>query len=258
MPDFAKALRALTKPGEIGDLTPGVRPLVSRGVVNACSFSLAEQLQFLRSCPGSVLPAGDVHSNALGSHYYIDVVYPEDHFHGKVRLSRLSSRDLEYLMKLMREKGSVPHRDRIVFLDTETTGVQGGTGICPFLVGIGCFEGEDFHVAQYFIRDFDEEPSMLLALAKRLRDFELVVTYNGTAFDIPLMETRFALARLDSPFESMSHFDLLFTTRKLWRNEHGSCQLVTLEREMLSFLQGSDIPGAMIPRAYFDYLQRRA
>jgi hypothetical protein len=158
----------------------------------------------------------------------------------------------------MRERGITPQRDRIVFLDTETTGVQGGTGICPFLVGLGYVAGDEFQMVQFFIRDFDEEPSMLLALAELLQEFELVVTYNGAAFDIPLLETRFTLARLDSPFERMSHFDLLFTARKLWRNGHGSCRLAALERELLSFMRGPDIPGAEIPRVYFDYLQRRA
>jgi uncharacterized protein len=241
MPDFAKALK---------QLEGGRRP----------RFSLAEQLRFLKPRPATratVLPPGEVRSNALGTYYHTEVAYPEDHFHGKVRLGRFSSADLGYLMQLMREKGRVPPRDRIVFLDTETTGIQGGTGMCPFLVGIGYFAEDDFHMAQYFIRDFDEEPSMLLALIEDLQHFDLAITYNGLAFDIPLLDTRFTLARLDNPLQSMSHFDLLFTARKLWRNGHGSCRLVALEREMLSFMRGPDIPGAMIPRAYFDYLQRR-
>jgi hypothetical protein len=144
-----------------------------------------------------------------------------------------------------------------VFLDTETTGIQGGAGTCPFLVGLGYFDDGDFRLVQFFIRDFDEEPSMLSALAELLSDFELVVTYNGAAFDIPLLETRFTLARMDSPFANMSHYDLLFTARKLWRHGHGSCRLAALERELVSFMRGPDIPGALIPRAYFDYLQRR-
>src|SRR6185436_1815871 len=98
---------------------------------------------------------------------------------------------------------------------------------------------------------------MLLALGELLARFELVVTYNGAAFDIPLLETRFTLARLDSPFQRMSHFDFLFTARRLWRNGHGSCRLVALEREMISFMRGPDVPGSMIPRVYFDYLQRK-
>ncbi len=129
--------------------------------------------------------------------------------------------------------------------------------MCPFLVGLGYFGGDEFQVVQFFIRDFDEEPSMLLALEELLRTFDLVVTYNGAAFDIPLLDTRFTLARLENPFVGMSHFDLLFTARRLWRNGHGSCRLVALETEMLSFMRGPDVPGAMIPRAYFDYLQRR-
>jgi uncharacterized protein YprB with RNaseH-like and TPR domain len=160
-------------------------------------------------------------------------------------------------MSLMKEKGNVPPRDRIVFLDTETTGMQGGAGMCPFLVGLGSFIGDDFHMLQYFIRDFDEEPSMLYALGELLSRYELVVTYNGAAFDLPLLETRFTLARLDSPFQNMSHLDLLFTARRLWRNGHGSCRLIALEREMLSFFRGPDVPGSMIPRVYFDYLQQR-
>jgi len=205
----------------------------------------------------NVLPPGEVHSNGLGSHYFIHATYADDYFHGKVRLGRLSSADLESLMRLTRHEGCAPDRDRIVFLDTETTGIQGGTGMCPFLVGIGYFAGDEFHMVQYFIRDFDEEPSMLWALGEQLRQFDLVVTYNGAAFDIPLLETRFTLARLDHPFEAMSHYDLLFTTRKRWRQGHGSCRLAALEREMISFMRGPDVPGSMIPRVYFDYLERR-
>src|SRR5262249_30657610 len=156
------------------------------------------------------LPWGEVHSNPFGSHYCTHAVYPEGYFHGKVRLGRLCSSDLGSLMSLMRERRVPPERDRIVFLDTETTGMQGGSGICPFLVGLGFFAGDDFHMIQYFIRDFDEEPSMLLALQEQLQRFELAITYNGAAFDLPLLDTRFTLARLENPFQGLSHFDLLF------------------------------------------------
>jgi uncharacterized protein YprB with RNaseH-like and TPR domain len=248
MPDFAKALRGMERGLTVSAPPPATtdwKSQLAKYVV--AGFS-----------PRSSLPSGEIQSNKCGAHYITRAAYTHDYFHGRVRLSRLSSPDLDFLLRLMREKGLTPHRERIVFLDTETTGVQGGTGICPFLVGLGYLAGDDFQMVQFFIRDFDEEPSMLFALAELLQEFELVVTYNGAAFDIPLLETRFTLARLDSPFERMSHFDLLFTARKLWRNGHGSCRLAALERELLSFLRGPDIPGAEIPRAYFDYLQRRA
>jgi len=253
MPDFGKALKTI-RGGRNGSGD------FARQFAGVGSLSLAEQLHLLRSSRSSsvhTLPPGELRSNASGSHYFIENVYPEDYFHGKVRLSRFCSPDLQSLLALMRETGTVPSRDRIVFLDTETTGLQGGTGMCPFLIGIGYFSGDDFRMVQYFIRDFDDEPSMLLALAEQLRQFDLTVTYNGAAFDIPLLETRFTLARLDSPFEPMSHFDLLFTARKLWRHGHGSCRLTALERELISFLRGPDIPGAMIPRVFFEFVQRR-
>ena len=157
----------------------------------------------------------------------------------------------------MKQRAQPCSRERVIFLDTETTGMQGGTGMCPFLVGVGYFEGDDFRVDQFFIRDFDEESSMLAALCELLERFDLVVTYNGTTFDIPLLETRLTLARLDNPFQSRGHFDLLNTARRLWRNGHGSCRLVALERSVMSFLRGPDVPGSMIPRVYFDFLQHR-
>jgi hypothetical protein len=107
---------------------------------------------------------------------------------------------------------------------------------------------------QYFIRDFDEEPSMLHALGKLIERFRLVVTYNGSTFDIPLLESRFILARFENAFSGMPHLDLLTGARRLWRNGHGSCRLVALEREIVSFLRGPDIPGSLIPRVYFDFV----
>src|SRR5215831_19136694 len=242
MPDFGKALRGIER---------GLKPAATDWKSALANYMIAG------FNPRSILPPGETQSTRLGSHYLIRASYPHDHFHGKVRLNRLSSADLESLIHLMGEKTAVPHRNRIVFLDTETTGMHGGTGMCPFLVGLGYFEEDDFQMVQFFIRDFDEEPSMLLALGELLSRFELVITYNGAAFDIPLLETRFTLARLENPFAAMPHFDLLFTARKLWRNGHGSCRLAALERELVAFMRGPDVPGALIPRAYFDYLQRR-
>ncbi len=258
MTDFARALKQLRDRDRQPYLT---------GISPAANLSLSTQLQFLKSRTLSytpvesrtraVLPAGSVQSTPYGNHYIVQKVYSDGYEHGKVRLSRFATADLQRLMELMKQRAAACDRDRIIFLDTETTGVHGGTGMCPFLVGVAHFSGNDFRMIQYFIRDFDEEPSMLYALGELLKDFDLVITYNGASFDIPLLETRFTLARLDSPFERMSHFDLLNTARRLWRNGHGSCRLVSLER-LLAFVRGEDVPGSMIPRVYFDYLQRRA
>ena len=257
MPDFAKALR---------QLRPAAHPQRELFQTGNPATSLSAQLQFLKArvnrqaMPGistsEQLPEGREEATSAGRHYVVQSVYEGQYFHGKVRLGRFSCSDLERLVSIMRAKPGVPDRSEILFLDTETTGMQGGTGMCPFMVGLGYFVEDEFHMLQFFVRDFDEEPSMLHALGRMVERFRLIVTYNGAAFDIPLLETRFTLARLDNPFAGMAHFDLLASARRLWRNGHGSCRLVALEREIVSFLRGPDVPGAMIPRAYFDFLQQ--
>ena len=253
MPDFSKALRQL-RPGESAQR----RLFQSENPVS----SLVKQLAFmkgnsLRRSVSDTFFAGTEEVTPLGRHLVIRNVYGDDHYHGNVRPTRFSCADLQRFMVLMKTKGSVVSRDAIVFLDTETTGLQGGTGMVPFLVGLGYFEGDEFHSLQYFIRDFDEEPSMLLALGDLLQRFKLVVTYNGATFDLPLLETRFTMARLNSPFAEMAHLDLLPGARRLWRHGYGSCRLVALESSIVAFSRGPDIPGAMIPRSYFEFLQGR-
>ena len=231
-------------------------------------MSLSTQLGFMRNLryvPVSTgrglleqpsLPSGSEHSNMFGRHFQVRKTFTDDYYHGIVRLSRFAVPELQRLMELMRQRATASDRDRICFLDTETTGIQGGTGMCPFMVGVGHFSGDDFQMIQFFMRDFDEEPSMLCALGELLGGFDLVITYNGATFDVPLLETRFTLARLDNPFERMGHFDLLNTARRLWRNGHGSCRLTALEK-LIMFMRGPDVPGAAIPRVYFDFVQHR-
>lgn len=209
----------------------------------------------LRRLSTMPLPEGREERNAAGAHYVVRREYPHDYVHGRVRLERADAGDFSRLLELGRVDCRVDDRERIAFLDTETTGISGGSGMCPFLVGVGFFRGDEFQVVQYFIRDFHEEPSMLEALGELMGHFDLLVTYNGLSFDVPLLDTRCILSRLDSPFERMAHFDLLFMARRLWRAGHGSCRLAALEEKILSFFRGPDIPGAMIPRAYFEYLR---
>jgi uncharacterized protein YprB with RNaseH-like and TPR domain len=253
MPDFSKALRQL-RPKD----SPQRQLFHAENPVS----SLGRQLAYLKmSSPRHVEDAAEIQGNeevtSLGRHFVVRNMYDSDHYHGSVRLARFSCEDLQRFMTLMRSRGTAGARDSMVFLDTETTGIQGGTGMVPFLVGLGFFEGDDFHMVQYFMRDFDEEPSMLLAIEELLRRFKMVVTYNGLSFDVPLLETRFTLARLNSPFENMAHLDLLTGARRLWRQAHGSCRLAALESRIVSFLRGHDIPGGMIPQAYFEFLQGR-
>ncbi|MCL6450927.1 MAG: ribonuclease H-like domain-containing protein [Acetobacteraceae bacterium] len=148
-----------------------------------------------------------------------------------------------------------------VFLDTETTGLAGGTGTLAFLVGLGWFEPCDgqpsaFVLRQYFVRDYPEEPAVLAALTRLWRPGWLLVTFNGLRFDWPLLETRWALNRMRPPSPA-GHLDVLRAARRLWRGRVGSCALSNLEAALLGLRREVDVPSYLIPSLYFDYLRRR-
>jgi len=142
-----------------------------------------------------------------------------------------------------------------VFLDTETTGLAGGSGTCAFLIGVGRITADGFRLRQFFMRDFHEEASALFALQAELESAQTLITYNGRAFDVPLLETRYRMNRTLPPFSALAHVDLLHGARRVWRFHLDSCRLVELEREIIGFERENDIPGDMIPAAYFDYLR---
>ncbi|WP_374712855.1 ribonuclease H-like domain-containing protein [Symbiobacterium terraclitae] len=144
---------------------------------------------------------------------------------------------------------------RAVFLDTETTGLAGGTGTYAFLVGLGFFEGDHFVVRQYFLRDYPEEEAMLAAIEADVAPFTCLVTFNGKSFDWPLLETRFRMARRRPPLAGAPHLDLLHPARRLWRDRLGSCSLQDLERNVLGEYRVGDVPGSQIPALYFEYLR---
>jgi uncharacterized protein YprB with RNaseH-like and TPR domain len=143
------------------------------------------------------------------------------------------------------------------FLDTETTGLAGGAGTAAFLVGVGRVTSDGFRVRQFFMRDYAEEASLLDALARHLAAFRVLITYNGRAYDQPLLETRYRLNRARPPFARMEHLDLLYGARRLWKLRFESCRLVDLEHQVLGVERQGDVPGALIPYLYFEYLRTR-
>jgi hypothetical protein len=142
-----------------------------------------------------------------------------------------------------------------LFLDTETTGLAGGTGTYAFLVGIAWWDAGGLQVEQFFMRDFGEEHSLLLALGERLRERPVLVTFNGKTFDWPLLETRYRMTRSIQSETLRAHLDLLHPARQLWRMRLQSVRLTELEKHILRWDRGPDLCGAMIPQLYFDYLR---
>ncbi len=147
---------------------------------------------------------------------------------------------------------------RALFIDTETTGLAGGTGTYAFLVGVGFVEGAEFVVRQYFIRDLSEEKAMMAALSELLAEYEWSVTYNGRSFDLPLLRTRFIMSRQRPRIDHMGHLDLLHSARRLWGRSPvavNGLSLGALEAALFAFERGLDVPGWQIPELYFEYLK---
>ncbi|HTR46923.1 MAG TPA: ribonuclease H-like domain-containing protein [Verrucomicrobiae bacterium] len=142
-----------------------------------------------------------------------------------------------------------------LFLDTETTGLAGGTGTYPFLVGIAWWDAGGLEVEQFFMREQSEEHSLLVALAERIAERPVLVTFNGKSFDWPLLETRYRMARVIRPPTLHAHLDFLHPARNLWRLRLGSVRLAELEKHVLGWHRGADVISELIPQFYFDYLR---
>jgi len=144
-----------------------------------------------------------------------------------------------------------------VFLDLETTGLAGGTGTVPFLVGLCFFENDTLKIVQYFLNDLAAESRMLEDLRQLLEEkkFTSVVSYNGKGFDLPLLETRFTLNRMRLSLGNLPHLDFLYSARHLWKHKYESCRLYELALNQLGVDRAEDIPSEEIPWRYFQYLR---
>jgi uncharacterized protein YprB with RNaseH-like and TPR domain len=160
--------------------------------------------------------------------------------------------------KKWREAADDP--EKWLFLDTETTGLAGGTGTYAFLIGIAWWDSGGMQVEQFLMRDFSEEHSVLQELAARLAERPVLVTFNGKTFDWPLLESRYLMTRCIQVPELAAHLDLLHPARAVWKLRLGSVRLVELERHVLNaprlgWHREDDVPSSLIPQFYFDYLR---
>jgi len=191
----------------------------------------------------------------LGSAFVVRRDFPMDYRHGVVDLCTRENVDiLGQWCKLDR----LADKDlgKYVFLDTETSGLAGGTGTYAFLIGLGFHTPEGFRLLQLFMREPGEEAALLAALARIIDPFEVVVTFNGKSFDIPLLNTRHVINKIPTPFEEMAHVDLLPLARRIWKNRLPSRALKSLEVDILSLPRTDDeVPGELIPELYFNYLR---
>jgi uncharacterized protein len=194
--------------------------------------------------------------NDRGEFFMVEEDVHLETLHGDVPLSRVHAVPPDSVGILAGGEGGFDLRDA-VFLDTETTGLAGGTGTAAFLIGLGWVEGDRFRLRQYFMRDYHEEAALLRALGQDLARFRHLVTFNGKTFDIPLLESRFRLNRDRYPLADAVHLDLVHPARRLWKARLESCRLQSLEVALLGVRRHGDVAGEEIPRLYFDFVRRR-
>jgi uncharacterized protein YprB with RNaseH-like and TPR domain len=198
---------------------------------------------------------GRLHTTLAGDTYIVENTYPPEYRHGRAMLSGMAP--LHTLAAWAGEAriGLCP-APAFAYLDIETTGLSGGTGTYAFLIGAGRLLGDDFQLAQFFMRDPIEEPAQLLALEEFLATCETLVTYNGKSFDVPILNTRYITQGWKTPLMDLYHFDLLHLSRRLWRDRLPSRTLGNVETFILGHRRTlEDVPGWQIPQLYFDFLR---
>lgn len=203
------------------------------------------------------LVPGSIWSNENGSCYVIENRYPLSWLHGGISLGDAVTIGSDITAALGGPDCEGLQTDKLIYMDTETTGLSGGAGTVAFLVGVGFFEDGVYIVRQYFMRDYDDEAAMLTELQQLFQRFQGFITFNGKAFDINLLLGRFISNRLKPAFRDKPNLDLLYPSRRVWGLKLESCRLGSLEENILGEFRNDDIPGAMIPSVYFKYLEDR-
>lgn len=198
-------------------------------------------------------------SNEQGSYLKATKNYEGEYLHGLYNINKIfdnldqkivsiiANTDLENVEKNIKEN--------LIFIDTETTGLMGGTGTVSFLIGVGYFKKDHFIIEQFVMRDYDEEPPLLSDLKELINKFDYMVSFNGKSFDLPLIKTRLILNKFNRPSFDL-HIDLLHSSRRIW-SFLDSCSLNSLENNILDFNRIGDIPGHLIPELYFKFLKSK-
>lgn len=144
----------------------------------------------------------------------------------------------------------------MLFLDTETSGLAGGTGTTAFVLGLATVRDDVLTVRQLLMTGFAGERPLLEQLVMAVRAHDCLVTFNGKSFDLPLLRARTRLAGMEWPDEPSHHLDLLHVTRRRLREGWPDCRLSTAEERALGYARIDDFPGADVPAAWQRWLQR--
>jgi len=170
--------------------------------------------------------------------------------HGDVSLRAIHGIDLS----LFSEDYKNTSIEDMVFLDTETNGLSGGSGTVVFLLGLGRVIGHEFVLRQYLLTAYAGERTMYQHAQQWIPDNAVLVSFNGKSFDLPLMASRQRMLRMEAP-EFSRHIDLLHHTRRAFALRWRDCSLKNAERRLLLFNRIDDLPGSEAPRVWQEFVR---
>jgi uncharacterized protein YprB with RNaseH-like and TPR domain len=196
-----------------------------------------------------------VHETPSGPlHVRIERLAPSHHV-GRIPVSAAVAARAEALALLSLDPGLADADPRdALFLDTETTGLGGGAGTLAFVIGLASFDGDVLVMEQLILRTPAEEQPLLERIAERISAASMLVTYNGKAFDLPMLRGRYVMNRLPE-LPERPHLDLLHIGRRIHKSRIGGCSLKALESEVLGFVRDTDIDGGDVAPRYGHFLR---
>ena len=230
------------------------KPLASARAVQCREESERARAEQRLRFEADALP-GELRQTPQGLLRSVVTRHQEDHCHGSIPVAlalESCARDLSVLA-LDPALDGVDFA-RALYIDTETTGLSGGSGTLPFLIGMAWFEGRELVVEQMLLERPGHEAAMLVRLAEQITTASCIVSYNGKSFDWPLLRTRYILNRVPAP-RVPAHLDLLHCARRVYKRRLGAVRLVHLEEEILGFTRIDDISGELIPQTYLGFLR---
>ena len=148
-----------------------------------------------------------------------------------------------------------PDPGSVAYVDTETTGLAGGAGTYVFAAAVATPIDCGLRVAQFFLPEPGLEAAFLHALRQELERADSLATFNGGSFDLPVLRTRWVMARMPGELSHAAHVDLLTLVRALYRHRLEICTLRFVEERVLGYEREDPLPSALVPDAYFDYLR---
>jgi uncharacterized protein YprB with RNaseH-like and TPR domain len=208
-----------------------------------------------KSYPIEKVIKGGFQSTDFGDAFHSEYIFGKGSLHGIISLNGMVPHGLILRWAGIDQFSGSPDTD-IGFLDTETSGLAGGTGTFVFMIGLGFFRKGHFQVTQIFMRDPSEEKALLSAFQADLARVQVLVTFNGKSFDVPILKTRYDINQLVDPLAGVPHIDLLHLARRMWKYRLSNRSLKELENSILQLERSqAEIPGWLVPQMYVDYLR---